>query len=384
MPALDVEALLRTARDETGLDDFGDPTFREGLEVLVESLLRDAKLNEVGRESWHAQLAGHLRERLRIEDWYRRHPEIGEQRIVRPVVVTGLPRTGTTALSNLLAQDPEARSLRAWESSRPTPPPETASEHSDPRIAEADASLAGIQAAAPELAGMHDATGTGPTENQDLLGMHFRTQHFEGMANVSGYLDWWLGCDMAPAYRHHRRVLQLLQWRCPPTRWNLKNPPEIFCLDAMTGVYPDARIVWTHRDPARVLPSVCSLIATIRAIFDDGVEREAMGPAQLESWAEGARRALAFRDRVGEERFADVQMDELVADPVRVVAGIYQRFELPFSAGLEARLRRWAEQNPQGKHGAHRYALEDFGLDAGAVREAFRFYTERFDVRLES
>lgn len=188
MSDFDVEPLLATARDETELNDFGDATFREGLDVLAESLVREADLNDVGRFALRGLILGYLRERLHIEDWYRRHPEIDVQEIRAPVFVTGLPRTGTTALSNLLAEDPAARSLRMWESHRPTPPPEAATYGNDARIAEADAMLEGMKLAAPDLARMHDDTGSSPTENQDLLGQHFRTQHFEGHADVPSYV----------------------------------------------------------------------------------------------------------------------------------------------------------------------------------------------------
>ncbi len=253
MSSFDVSAILDMARASTGLDDFGDATFRDGLEVLVEALPH-AKLNAVGAAACEGQILGYLCERLRVEDWHARHPEIAAQSIAAPVFVTGLPRTGTTALSNLLAADPAARSLRFWESQHPTPPPQAASYWTDPRIADADAMLAGMKQAAPDLARMHDDTGSSPTEHQDLLGQHFRAHQFEGTADVPAYVEWWLGCDMVPAYWHHRRVLQLLQWRCPPSRWNLNSPPEISHPYAVATVYPDARFVCSLRVPASVLP----------------------------------------------------------------------------------------------------------------------------------
>ena len=380
----DVESLLGAAREETGLADFGDTTFRAGLDVLASALQAEAHLNDVGRFALGGLIGGYLRERLRIEDWYRRQPEIDAQEIRAPILVTGLPRTGTTVLSNLLAEDPAARSLRMWESLRPTPPPEAATYASDPRIAEADAMLEGMKLAAPDLAKMHDDTGSSPTENQDLLGQHFRTQHFEGHAHVPSYLRWWSRCDMVPAYRHHARVLKMLQWRCPPTRWNLKNPPDLGHLDALTAVYPDVRIVWTHRDPAKVLPSVCTLIAAIRAIFSDRIDRHALGRDQLALWSEGVRRALAFRRHAGEDHFADVFMDDVVARPVETVAALYDRLGLPFTAEAERRMRGWIAANPQHKHGALSYDLAEFGLSVEEVREAFREYTDHFDVRLEA
>lgn len=381
-PPFDVPDLLETARAATGLDDFGDPSYRDGLDVLADAL-QHARLSAIGTAALQGQLLGYLCERLRIEDWHARHPDIAAQTVAAPVFVTGLPRTGTTALSNLLAADPAARSLRFWESQRPTPPPEAESYRSDPRIAEADAMLAGMKQAAPDLARMHDDTGSSPTENQDLLGQHFRTHHFEGQADVPAYVRWWLGCDMVPAYRHHRRVLQLLQWRCPPTRWNLKSPPDVCHLDAFVAVHPDARIVWTHRDPAQVLPSVCKLIQTIRRLFADDVDPHALGRQQLALWSEAMRRGLAFRRRTGEARFADVFMHDLVADPIDAVAGVYARFGLPFDGAAATAMRTWIGDNPQHKHGTVATSLEEFGLTLGAVRDAFAEYTRHFDLRLE-
>ncbi len=379
-----IEALLDAARQETGLHDFGDPTFREGLEVLASALEEEAAgLSAAGREAWRAQLLGYLCERLRIEDWVRRHPEIEAQEVRAPVFVTGLPRTGTTALSNLLARDPAARSLRFWESQRPTPPPEAATYETDPRIALADATLSAMKEAAPDMAKMHDDTGASPTENQDLLGQHFRTQHFEGQAHIPGYIAWWLGCDMVPAYRHHCRVLKLLQWRCPPTRWNLKSPPDLCFLDAFAAVYPDARIVWTHRDPARVLASVCTLIAEVRGLFCERIDRPALGRGQLALWAEAVRRGMAFRRRSPNPCFADVFMHELVERPLETVAAAYQRLGLPLGSEARGRMRTWLAENPQHRRGALRYTLEEFGLRLPEVREAFREYTDHFDLRLE-
>jgi hypothetical protein len=376
-------ALCDAARAATGLDDFGDATFRDGLDVLCDALTREARLADAGRAAFHGQILGYLCERLRIEDWHRRHPEIGTAPVSAPVFVTGLPRTGTTALSNLLAADPAARSLRLWESHHPTPPPETATYETDPRIAVADAMLAGMKAAIPELAPLHDDTGASPTENQDLLGQHFRTQHFEGQAHVPSYVRWWLACDMVPAYRHHRRVLQLLQWHCPPTRWNLKSPPDLCFLEAFVTVYPDARLVWTHRDPAKVLASVCTLIAALRAVLADDVDLHALGRSQLALWSEAVRRGLAVRRRLGEDRVADVMMDELVARPIETVRELYARLDLGLGEVAVAHMRAWQAANPQHKHGAVAYTLERFGLRLGEVRDAFAEYVRHFDLRLE-
>jgi hypothetical protein len=376
---LSVAALLAAARSTTGLTDFGDPTFRDGLDILVDSLSREASLTPAGRLAHEAQLTAYLAERLRIEDWYRRHPEIADERIEGPIFITGLPRTGTTALSHLLAADPDTRSLQMWESQAPTPPPERATYTTDPRIAAAEARNAPLQSD-PDFRRMYDATATSPTENIDLLGQHFRTQHFEGMAHVPSYVRWWLGCDMVPAYRHHERVLKLLQWRCPPTRWHLKSPPDLCCLDAFVAVYPNARIVWTHRDPATVLASVCKLISIVRRLGTDRVDPHELGREQLALWSEGVRRALDFRRRAGEARFADVFMQDLVARPIETVAALYERLGLPFTDRAEGAMRAWAAEHPQHRHGALPYTLEEFGLREDEVRDAFHHYTRHFGL----
>jgi hypothetical protein len=380
---LSTQDLLDRARAETGLEDFGDPTFRDGLEVLVESLARDAALNPMGQLAHQFTLGSLLSERLRVEDWHRRHPDITAQPIGGPIFITGLPRTGTTALSNLLAADPDTRSLLMWESQCPTPPPETATYASDPRIAVTDARNAVLRDN-PDFVRMYDGTATSPTENIDLLGQHFRTQHFDGMARVASYLDWWLGCDMVPAYRHHARVLQLLQWRCARARWHLKSPPDLCHLDAFVAVYPAARIVWTHRDPATVLASVCKLISIIRIMQTDQFDAHQLGREQLAFWSEAIRRALAFRRRIGEARFADVFMHDLVARPIETIAALYTRVELPFTAAAEHAMRAWSAEHPQHKHGALPYTLAEFGLELDEVREAFRDYTQHFALRLEA
>jgi hypothetical protein len=231
---------------------------------------------------------------------------------------------------------------------------------------------------------MYDATETSPTENIDLLGQHFRTQHFEGMAHVPSYIRWWLGCDMVPAYRHHERVLKLLQWRCGPARWHLKSPPDLCCLDAFVEVHPGVRIVWTHRDPAKVLASVCKLIAIVRGFQTDRVDPHELGREQLALWSEGVRRALAFRRREGEARFADVFMHDIVAKPIETVAAVYERVGLPFTDRAERAMRAWSAEHPQHKHGALPYTLDEFGLGLDEVRDAFRDYTQHFALRLEA
>ena len=381
MGALVADELLEQARARTDLADFGDPIFREGLDVLL-CELADAALSDLGRMVWRGRILSHLVQRLRVEDWLARHPDTLAQPVPAPVFVVGLPRTGTTALSHLLAQDPDTRSLRVWESAQPVPPPDPECAHDDPRIAEAAQQIAALHQLSPRLAAMHEDTPTGPTENHDLLGMSFRTFHFEGMAWIPRYVAWWLACDMVPAYRYMKRVLQLLQSRGGPTRWHLKSPPDSFFLDAVLAVFPDARFVVTHRDPAAVLGSVCSLLATMHELTGPPPDARALGRGELALWQEAMRRLVAVREREP-ARFTDVHFHELVADPVAAIASAYQQLGLPFTAEAERRIAAHATAHPRGRLGDHRYRLEDWGLDRPGVHAAFSFYTERCGVQAE-
>ena len=232
---------------------------------------------------------------------------------------------------------------------------------------------------------MYDATETSPTENIDLLGQHFCTQHFEGMAHVPSYIRWWLGCDMVPAYRHHERVLKLLQWRCPPTRWHLKSPPDLCCLDAFVAVYPDARIVWTHRDPAKVLASVCKLISIVSGFQTDDVDPHELGREQLALWSEGVRRERSRSESgVGEARFADVFMHDLVARSDRHRRRDLRSHRPSLHRPRRARHARVGRRATAAPARRPRRTRSRSSGSRSTVRDAFRDYTEHFALRLEA
>jgi sulfotransferase family protein len=371
--------LVAAATEQTGLEDFGGDEFRLGLEILTGSLATEADLTDLGVEILGLRLRMLLTNRLHIEDAYRQHPAIADQVVEGPLVIIGLPRTGTTALSQLVSADPQIRSLRLWESSNPVPPPESATQDTDPRIEDTAQGLEAMYTAFPKMKSMYFQTATGATECQDLLGMTFRTAHFDGMAHVPRYTDWVENCDMAPAYRYHRRVLQLLQWRCPPRLWHLKTPVHMLALGQLLDAYPDAKFLWTHRDPAAVLGSVCSLIAYTRSWVSDRVDAD-LGQRQIELWAEALRRAMAFRRDAGEERFADIRFGDLNADPVGTVERAYDRLGLTLGGEGSRRMAAWAAEHPPGAHGVHAYSLEEFDVDRNDVRERFSFYLEHFDI----
>ncbi len=382
MLKLDSNLMIDRAVKKAGHSGFGGDSWREGLDRLVDSLNDTAQLTQDGANMMGYRITLLLVNRLAIEKTYQAHPEIADQVVQGPVFVIGLPRTGTTALSQLVAADPQMRSLRAWESGNPVPPPESATEHSDARISEAQAGLDYMYTAYPKWASLHHETAETPTECQDLLGMEFKAEHFDGMAYIPAYSDWVVNCDMTSAYAYHHRVLQLLQWKCPPYRWHLKTPVHMLYLDTLVGEYPHAKFLWSHRDPVKVLGSVCSLIAYCRTWVSDRDDRPTIGEQQLSIWAEAIRRAIAFRDRVGDKRFADLPFAEIESDPVGAIQRAYTQLDIAFDEHSYAAIAQWADSHKPGLHGKHDSHLEDFGLNADHVHAAFASYTKRFELLL--
>ncbi|HEV3266536.1 MAG TPA: sulfotransferase [Acidimicrobiales bacterium] len=378
--SLDVDRIEGAARAQSGLDDTGGDHYREGLERLVAAMNDEGGLTEMGEAMQHARLTALLAERLGVEETYRLHPQIDDQEIGGPVFVIGLPRTGTTALSQLVAADPQFRSLRLWESGSPVPPPETATEHTDPRIAVAEGNLALMNEAFPLMQTMHHTEATTATECQDLMGMSFRTVHFDGFARVPSYLEWVIDTDMKPTYRYHRRVLRLLQWHCPPTLWHLKTPVHMFALDALVEAYPNARFLWSHRDPVKVLGSVCSLIHYTRSWSSDRDDSVELGSEQLDRWWLAIQRAMDFRERLGDDRFADVTFAELQTDPLEALEKGLARIGIPFDDRSRASVTEWAGSHEPGAHGSHSYEVSDFGLEPDRIRERFAPYYAAFDI----
>ncbi len=329
------------------------------------------------------QIVGLLVNRLEVERWYALHPEIDEQEIVAPLFGLGLPRTGSTALSFLLASDNARRSLRTWEAGAPCPPPETATEYSDPRIAATQAGIDMTNEMFPGFFGMLPTSATGPQECILLMAFDFRSQLFEGMARIPTYSSWLLACDMEPAYRYHRRVLKLLQWRCPPERWWLKTPAHMQSIAALDRVYPDARFVMTHRDVGKVLPSVCALFESLSNVLTDHPDPLAIGTHNATLWRHSLQRLIAFRDSGNEARFFDVSFGAVQSDPMAAVEQLYAELGDDLSSEARRRMQDWWAESSKGRSGPHNFRAETFGLDPATLREQFAFYYERFDVPME-
>jgi hypothetical protein len=337
----------------------------------------------MGTAALHGRIITYLVNRLEIEDWYRRHPEIDEQEIAAPVFGLGLPRTGSTVLQCLMAEDPAVRSLRTWESEKPCPPPTAETQDTDPRIAAMEAAQDGFSELirrAPELLSMLPLqTVKDPTECQDLVGLSFRSQAFVA-AILFDYQDWLNGPanDMVPAYRYHKRTLKLLQWRCPPTRWRLKSPVHMFHLPALTAVYPDARFVVTHRDVVESIPSMAALIGTMGGVFADNLDYKNVGAQTAERWRSGLDRMAAFRDRQPGSLFFDVGFRRAQTEPFAVIREMYAWLGEDFTREYETRMQRWRETHPKGKERGTKIDFAKFGLSPESLRRSYSRYLERY------
>jgi hypothetical protein len=368
--------LMATAQAGTGLDDFGDDSFREGLELLTRSLRDEARLNAIGELALPALIVKLLSQRLQIEHWYRRHPEIDDEPVERPLIGLGLPRTGSTALSFLLAEDPEARSLRRWEAAQPCPPPSTI-EGPDPRIAQSREEGALQQQLAPRLAALVPSTPTGPEECQDLMALDFKSHYFQAFAYVPTYSEWLLDADLASTYAYERRTLQLLQWGGPPKPWRLKCPSHLLWLEHLDRVFPDARFVMTHRDPADVLVSVADVYAEVGRMFSDEIDLHYLGALNVAHWSTAMRRLLAFRDEQRDQRFYDIDFVAMQRDPIGEVRALYAWLGADVSDEFEAGMRQWWAEHAEPRDANVHPEPEAFGLDLDHVRTLFADYTHQ-------
>lgn len=373
--------LLQRAQDLTSLSDFGEDSFREGLEILIASIDAEARLTERGRIGFEMQMVDLLSQRLQIENWYHLHPEIEEQQIVAPLIGVGLPRTGSTALAFLLAEDPAVRSIRNWEAMSPCPPPESATQFTDPRIELAHQLVLKRQELFPRKIMMLPSSATAPTECQAQMGYDFKTQLFQALWQVPSYAEWLNHkADLVPTYHYVKRVLKLLQWHCPPDRWRLKNPSHIVFIRALDQVFPDARFVMTHRDIGKVIPSVSDLYFELARASSDQVDKAYLGALNTDWCYAGMQRMIEFRELGNEHRFFDIHFAPFQKDPFPILEKLYEFLGEEFTPEARTRMRAWRENTPRDKHGDHSYDAADFNIDLKQLREKFRFYTERFGI----
>jgi Sulfotransferase family len=307
--------------------------------------------------------------RLKVEDWYTIHGSEAAHPVEGPVVIVGLPRSGTTAMQYLLGLDPQFRYTRTWEMADPVPPPDLATERRDPRRRMWADRTGDVR---------HIATTDGPTEDGAIFGLHFH--HQEIALPTPTYTAWWRRADHRSAFTYHERVLRLLHSRRPPQYWLLKAPAYLFYLRDFAAHYPGARFVMTHRDPAAAIPSACSVVEAARRLLVPSWSSDpaTLGGEVLEHFFDGIQQAAADRVVLGEERFIDVGQKELEADGVGAVKRIYDFLGLRLTDQVRDAMSRWVVDNRRGSRGEHRYSPEQYGLTTQQIVETFRPYAERF------
>lgn len=386
---LDAARLMELARKQTGLEEWGTEAIAEPLQLLLEACAREASLGLIGRMALRWDVLRFLCNLLRLEEAARRQPAISAENIAAPIVITGLPRSGTTFLHQMMLFDPANRAPRVWEVITPCqdrPGAGTAAAR-DGRSARVAKQIQLFQLLAPEFRDLHPLTATSPQECTEILAHGFRSLRFDTTYRVPSYRAWLDGDEARhlPAYRLHRRFLQHLQYGAgAPRRWVLKCPDHLFALPALKEVYPDARLVFVHRDPLKVLLSVARLTEVLRQPFSRSVDPIEIGRQESTRWREGAARMTA---ESGADRWREpvchVHYLDLVADPAATVQAVYRHFGLALPEAAAAAIRRADRAVPRGGYAVHEYRFEDHGLDAAEEAEKFRTYMTHFGITPE-
>jgi hypothetical protein len=383
------DIVAEAGRRTGGLDDFGAGPFVEPLGRFLDALNREARLNDVGRLIARERALLHTVNRLNYVNDRKQFPAIADERIVAPVFIIGFPRTGTTILHDILAQDPDSRAPLTWETMFPSPPPDAATQDTDPRIARCAATLPTPETETErdrKFRAMHPMGALLSQECVTMMGEAMCTPLFHNQFRVPSYEDWVdRDADWSHVYAFHERQLQHLQWRNHRDRWVLKTGAHLWGLEHLLRTYPDARIVFTHRDPVKSVTSYASLTTLVREAGSDDVDRFEIA----EDWTERLRGVIAHAldvRRAGtypRAMFYDMHFPDFVADQFAVVSDIYDAFGLPMTDEGAARMQAFIADNPKGKHGLHLYTPEEYGIDPDVVRRDFRFYIEEFDLRPE-
>lgn len=386
----DRDDLLAEARASLGMSDggaadFGDDAFIEPLDVLVRAFEDEANLTLLGRWITRRFVLRMLEVRLQLVAYVSADPAVVDEVIEEPLFVTGAPRTGTSILYALLACDPAHRVPEGWEFLRPVPPPEPHTFDVDARIPMADDELRLPAQVVGDLDAIHEYSGRMPKECVSAMSFAFRSEEFTARYHVPSYVDWLQRCDMRPAYDMHRLVLQVLQRRMPRRRWVLKSPVHLHSLPTLLAVYPDAHVAITHRDPLTVLPSVTSLVATLRLAHSDDVDFADIGRYHGALYQQSLDELVTLAESGVPEpaRTYHGQYADFLGDPVGSVAKLYAHLGLNLGDDVADRIREYLAAKPQGHRGVHRYSFDDLGLDRDVERTRFARYQSRFDVPTE-
>jgi hypothetical protein len=383
---LEPTALMTAAKSETGLDDFGAEDFAPRLDLLCRAMIEEGGFNSAGILQQHSLILGLLKNRLLIEDLIGRHPEILNEEITAPIIICGLPRTGTTHLHNLISADPAIRSLPYWESLEPVlaESERPAAGEPDPRRERTAMALSFLDVAMPYFNRMHEMTVDHAHEEIQLLAIDFSTMLFDTTAPMPMWRDAYRARDQRPSYAYLRRVLQVLQWLRGGTRWVLKSPQHLEQFPALLDTFPDATFVITHRDPVSVTTSMVTMLAYSSRLSRDRVDVEGIGSYWADRLERMLRSCAEDRDTLPAGQTIDVHFDEFMADDLAMVARVYDLAGQPLDDSARAAMTQFMAEHPRGKFGAIEYDLAVFGLDRPALRRRMDFYTERFGVTRES
>lgn len=377
------QPFLESAVKVSGLEDFGGDTFQEGLESLISSLNNDLDLGEGTAGYFQQMITQILVNRLQVTQLIKDNPDILSEEIKAPIIIVGLPRTGTTFAQTLLALDPLSRFLRNFESSGALcPPPQLMPRVPDPRIQAGHNAMEALFSMGPELRGINGLNfmALGTAECQNLMAHEFVHAGWSAGSSLFGHGNWVGSCDMTQAYYWHKRLLQLLQWKSPNERWVLKAPIHLFGLETLLVTYPDARVIFTHRDPLEAMISGVSMVSHWTRLTTGQVDIPAIANWYPALWAKGLRRALEVRDNLREEQVYDVFHTDLSQDPIGSMEKIYVHFDIPFSRTAEKRMHVWLRDNPRSKFGNHFYNAAELGMEPDLETERFDFYLNRFNL----
>ena len=377
----DFEAALHTAaRSSTGFSDFGDPDYRVGLRRLIEAYAVDLPDDLLVRQACFEMTLPGLIGRLYSERGWAEQPECLAASITRPLIITGIPRTGTTALHMLLAMDPQFQGLEHWILANPIVRPARALWDAHPLYRRAVQRVEALAASSPKVADVHGIAAQDVDECLALMMQSFVTNQIPSLLDLPTYDEWFLTQDEAASYRRLADNLRLIGFAEPEKTWLLKNPTHLLRMESLLAVFPDARIIHTHRDPVPTFGSLCSMLSAFRGNpAAGGPEARAIGPRQLRLYKLAVEHTMAVRER-HPDAFHDVTQPALLADPMRVVHGIYERFELELTREAEQRMRRWVAEHPEGARREHHYHPEDFGLSVAEIRQEFEGYMARYDL----
>jgi hypothetical protein len=378
---VDAEDLLHeTAIAQAGFDDFGDRDYLTGLRVLLKALDTDLELTPSGRERAFASVLRPLIGRLYSQKGWAEHPECLKSEIRRPLVIVGLPRTGTTTLQKIISLDPQFQGLEYWLASNPMVRPPREQWPGNPLYQSTVAALEAADREDPMSRLIHDVVAGEPDECLYMMLQRYVHNTFGASLATPSYDEWWMAQDETPNYYRHRDNLKLIGFKEQNKRWLLRNISHLLYLDSLFQVFPDANIIQTHRDPVAVIPSVCSLIMIgRRAVLGPQADTRGCGQRENELWSIGIKRAMKVRER-HPDRFYDVDFRDFVKDSIGVVRGIYRHFDLRLDDEVESRMRAWLEAHAHTRPGFHKYTPEQYGLTAREIRVKYDDYIQRYNL----